>query len=632
MPLSDHSQSSDSTNYSDDIPFPVETLEQFRSTPFFPPTSSNTGTPLNTSIPREPFTALSDTRIPQRNGGTGGTKLSLAAADRKRRLAEATHGPSRRRTNSGGFQTLDDPLSPAGPSNNPQLLPLPSVRSVPQVRPGKYGHNNMDSYTAEQPRRLSASGRNDYSLPPWQADSEVTHCPICGCQFTWYYRKHHCRKCGRVVCANCSPHRITIPRQFIVQPPDQVLPHTPSVTSNVLDLTGNDEASSIDGPGLSRLGVIHFPNPGLGGGEEVRLCNPCVPDPQPNPQQGFSSPGRAGEANRWSTPADFRAGWEALQRQGGYARDNQVPSWLAEQGRTDLRRQRGRGMIFPPENQASNTSMTRQPEIPDTGLPDYGQFGGSILPDSRRRGMPPVYRDSAHEAVPPGYSSSSPTRYGDPMFRNSMPLPDFLPPPMRRLPSHDTTRNSRFPDVVGNRGRVHSMLDVSPSGPSSSIDTSRPPRPRLRERDICPICRQVLPPVGIDGDETPREQHIMQCIAARDPSYAVGSSPPTNTTTITPNQHQQQDASLPSTHPSSPPSRPPILTPTLHLLRFTATEKDCTLEDGSQQECSICMVEYEIGEKLVRLECLCKFHEECIQGWFRRKRECPVHRLEEGRG
>ena len=179
-----------------------------------------------------------------------------------------------------------------------------------------------------------------------------------------------------------------------------------------------------------------------------------------------------------------------------------------------------------------------------------------------------------------------------------------LPRPSRQIPDLST----------GNRPRVHSMLDVpQPSRPSSSIfDTSRPPRPRLDERDICPICRRALPPVGPSGDETARERHIMDCISSRDPTYT--SPQPSSSSGI---QHLQ-----------SPPtsSAPP---PPVYLLRFPATEKDCTAEDGSQQECSICMVEYEVGEKLARLECLCKFHEECITGWFRRKRECPVHKRDE---
>jgi hypothetical protein len=118
-------------------------------------------------------------------------------------------------------------------------------------------------------------------MPRWQPDAEVTSCPICGTVFSFWYRKHHCRKCGRVVCASCSPHSIVIPRQFIVRPPDT--PTSPPSSSPpfhtpVVDLTGDDPD-----PFSSTI------NPALGGGEKVRLCNPCVPDPNPNPL-GYGSP------------------------------------------------------------------------------------------------------------------------------------------------------------------------------------------------------------------------------------------------------------------------------------------------------------------------------------------------------
>lgn len=77
------------------------------------------------------------------------------------------------------------------------------------------------------------------------------------------------RKCGRVVCNSCSPHRITIPYQFIVQPPQD-----------------GSAASVLSRPPLdpSRAGsAASFTT--LGGGERVRLCNPCVPDPNIAPPQ-----------------------------------------------------------------------------------------------------------------------------------------------------------------------------------------------------------------------------------------------------------------------------------------------------------------------------------------------------------
>lgn len=76
------------------------------------------------------------------------------------------------------------------------------------------------------------------------------------------------RKCGRVVCNSCSPHRITIPYQFIVQPP----PAAPvSTASQAGPSTGLRESESV-------LADRH-------GGMKVRLCNPCVPDPNTIPPQ-----------------------------------------------------------------------------------------------------------------------------------------------------------------------------------------------------------------------------------------------------------------------------------------------------------------------------------------------------------
>jgi hypothetical protein len=39
----------------------------------------------------------------------------------------------------------------------------------------------------------SIARSSDIVLPRWQPDSEVTYCPICGTQFSFFVRKHHCR-------------------------------------------------------------------------------------------------------------------------------------------------------------------------------------------------------------------------------------------------------------------------------------------------------------------------------------------------------------------------------------------------------------------------------------------------------
>ncbi len=48
--------------------------------------------------------------------------------------------------------------------------------------------------------------------PRWQRDGEVTHCPQCAQEFSFFTRRHHCRKCGKVVCSRCSGHRQVVER------------------------------------------------------------------------------------------------------------------------------------------------------------------------------------------------------------------------------------------------------------------------------------------------------------------------------------------------------------------------------------------------------------------------------------
>jgi len=38
----------------------------------------------------------------------------------------------------------------------------------------------------------------------WTPDSRALDCTICRAQFTWFYRKHHCRWCKQIVCGACS--------------------------------------------------------------------------------------------------------------------------------------------------------------------------------------------------------------------------------------------------------------------------------------------------------------------------------------------------------------------------------------------------------------------------------------------
>jgi hypothetical protein len=307
-------------------------------------------------------------------------RSATVTMDRKRRLTSTEEDFSRRRSlhGTGAFAS--------GSGSRPEQRPRPSQQNSVEIQPvGSSSNNAIDlSRSPESIRRPSEirsrhdSSHFEYSLPRWQPDSEVSQCPICNTQFGFFYRKHHCRKCGRVVCASCSPHRITIPRQFIVSPPEQNrFPLSSTLAPNlsdahVIDLTGDDNSSQGQ-PGISTRQDYWRDrptlNPGLGGGEEVRLCNPCVPDPNPEPPRGYGSLGSPSLSN-WASgvgPGAYanQTGPRRSSLASYYGSNPGAGQWYNVSGHRphhsvsaatmagyplpdaerELRRQRGRGMI-----------------------------------------------------------------------------------------------------------------------------------------------------------------------------------------------------------------------------------------------------------------------------------------------
>lgn len=215
-------------------------------------------------------------------------RAAMVAADRKRRMT-VQHAEFARRRSASSISSAHAAHGRISQSFSP------TETDGPLARPRQASGNRNSTGSIGRPPYHSAgmsNGQNRHGreivLPRWQPDAEVSKCPICGTIFSFWYRKHHCRKCGRVVCANCSPHRITIPRQFIVHPPTEIalVPRDDQedLVPPRLALRGEDRPRSQD---------YHL-DPALGGGQEVRLCNPCVPDPNPMPPPAYPSPGQKG--------------------------------------------------------------------------------------------------------------------------------------------------------------------------------------------------------------------------------------------------------------------------------------------------------------------------------------------------
>ncbi|CBN74029.1 conserved unknown protein [Ectocarpus siliculosus] len=53
----------------------------------------------------------------------------------------------------------------------------------------------------------------------WVPDEEASRCFLCSCSFDVTTRRHHCRCCGRVACAACTPNKALVPLNDVVYPP-----------------------------------------------------------------------------------------------------------------------------------------------------------------------------------------------------------------------------------------------------------------------------------------------------------------------------------------------------------------------------------------------------------------------------
>ena len=534
-------------------------------------------------------------------------KAAVMAADRKRRLSEQQEDHTRRRSSSN--------ISIGQIANHRlrQILPQSTrdhqLGTVPLDSGSQPGQRITDRPLPRRPSFEMPGNRRsqDFTLPRWQPDNEVSSCPICGAQFSLLWRRHHCRKCGRVVCASCSPHRITIPRQFIVRSPQE--PGTMQSARNamgpdVVDLTNDSENAGAPSHRLSgntRQQSQDFRiDPALGGGQEVRLCNPCVPDPNPLPHLAYPSPTRY-------APNPFGEGARAPQVSTHSSPGNSQTS--IRQGPPLTRRISSDRPERNSTNAATPNAMRRQ-----------------FSRDSPFVSGPTMDRQQNHAPRPTGSVPQPPPNYQSIFGSAPEPPLDDVGLRTNHAPIMLISLKGYIQSLLQRHGPPHpyhrhhvSTVDV-PAHPRhrSMLDIETPPRPRpashpmLREEDECPICHSALPPKGPDGSETAREAHVTACIESHFSSSTPSSSHPPPAAVVaasvaasdaTPTQAGA--GSLPRSDGShSMPRRR-----TTGMVVYHASEKDC-IGDGGEgaQECVICFEEFAVGVEMGRLECLCKFH------------------------
>lgn len=87
-----------------------------------------------------------------------------------------------------------------------QPISMPSRQPVHHAGEASSRNDGLvELFEPSSPSRPQLDGRRQ----SWMADSSVVSCTKCDRPFTLFLRRHHCRRCGRIFCAECSNNRIT---------------------------------------------------------------------------------------------------------------------------------------------------------------------------------------------------------------------------------------------------------------------------------------------------------------------------------------------------------------------------------------------------------------------------------------
>ncbi|CAO0802442.1 unnamed protein product [Mucor circinelloides] len=76
-------------------------------------------------------------------------------------------------------------------------------------------HQIIPAEAAEEHRQQQAN-----TLLSWESNDQALDCRRCHRWFNFLTRRHHCRKCGQVICHRCSSNRALLPSNQIIQPPN----------------------------------------------------------------------------------------------------------------------------------------------------------------------------------------------------------------------------------------------------------------------------------------------------------------------------------------------------------------------------------------------------------------------------
>ncbi|ORY85384.1 hypothetical protein BCR35DRAFT_313422 [Leucosporidium creatinivorum] len=105
------------------------------------------------------------------------------------------------------------PATSPYPDLTPQLSQAPDFR-VPTHETSQIHHSRAVKVGGSSPTSSRAA-----TAAVWEADELANECRRCQRKFTFFIRKHHCRRCGQIVCHACSTHTNRLEPSIVVHEP-----------------------------------------------------------------------------------------------------------------------------------------------------------------------------------------------------------------------------------------------------------------------------------------------------------------------------------------------------------------------------------------------------------------------------
>lgn len=155
------------------------------------PSDRNNNTELSTSHPTTPTPASPVAHVPRVVSQSEATRVQVQdisnppahwpSAQERYRAAY-----SRARSENDRQSEMFGPgLQLYAPNNN-------YIQSAVDEGQGEASRRGSQDVRGVRPRD-EVTAMPEFALPRWQPDAEVTYCPICRTQFSFFVRKHHCR-------------------------------------------------------------------------------------------------------------------------------------------------------------------------------------------------------------------------------------------------------------------------------------------------------------------------------------------------------------------------------------------------------------------------------------------------------